>query len=98
MFRFLPCRVSASEIRQGGESRAAANVQLLRGYRHVDETRCRCQVRTGGVHRGGCLRVREHASKRLPYAAFFGHFLVRTQESDTYQQRDKHQFTDLPVR
>ena len=45
------------------------------------------QVRTGGVHRGGCLRVREHASKRLPYAAFFGYFLVRIQESNTYHSR-----------
>ena len=28
------------------------------------------------------MRVREHAHKRLPYADFFGYFLVRRQESD----------------
>ena len=83
MFRFLPCCGSSSGIRQGGESGAAAVAQLLRGHRHVDETHRGCQVRTGGVHRGGCLSARERDSKRLPYADFFGYFLVRRQESNT---------------
>ena len=89
MSRFLPCRISASGIRQGGVCGAAANVKMLRGCHHVDETHRRCQVRTGGVHRGGCLRARERASKHLPCADFFGYFLVRRQESNTYSLTEK---------
>ena len=53
MFRFLPCSGSASGIRQGGESGAAANSKTATSYRHVVRTSRSFSVRAGGVHRGG---------------------------------------------
>ena len=40
----------------------------------------------------GVWGARERDFQRLPCAAFFGHFLVRPQESDTYRQNDKLKF------
>ena len=53
MFRFLPCSGSAPEIRQGGESGAAAVSGAATMCRHVVRTLRSFSMRAGRVHRGG---------------------------------------------
>ena len=89
MFRFLLCSGSASEIRQGGESGAAANskarIVLSRRENATQHPKC---VRVGYIGAGAICRAAARHERR-PYADFFGYFLVRRQESNRYPVKEK---------
>ena len=81
-----PCRFSSARY-----SAAKIGTFLLCSGSRLSSSQLPKCGRVGFIGEG-VWGARERDFQRLPCAAFFGYFLVRTQESNTYRQNDKSQF------